>query len=101
VVLLVLAAFAPPTRMASYLLADAPDHGSPLAKKPPQARGRNRIGSPPRPDAVAVVAGLGKGPDRASRASHPQSTRPRTPAPVLPRTAPTSPIPAATLRLRC
>jgi len=59
-ILLLLAAASPPPRMAATL-ADAGTHREADGVRVPQARGRNRVASPPGPDLARVEGRLGSG----------------------------------------
>ena len=70
IVLLVASAF-PPPRVANFLIANVLRQDAAEAKKPTQARGRNRIGSPARLDchrALACLSGADWKPPRPPRA---------------------------------
>ncbi len=102
-ILLLLAAASPPPRMAATL-ADAGTHREADGGRVPQARGRNRVPSPPGPDLARVEGRLGSGADgRRVRptASPGRRTDPGHDAhPLRPITSPHAHR-ASVIRLRC
>ena len=95
VILLLFVAASPPTRVVNTWIAEASRDGADSngPRKSVQARARNRIGSPVRPDAIPAVASLASGKRRAQPASsgfalpYPTAPQPRGSRPDGPRLA--------------
>jgi len=101
ILLLLFSAALPAPRMLNFLIAEAPRQGTGGGRKVQQVRGRNRIGSPVRPEACCSTARMAGGDARRQPPMRFMARRDE-PAPLKIRRPSTSPpIHSADLRLRC